>query len=277
MKKYAVIGNPISQSLSPFIHQQFAKQTGIELSYEALNRDCATQIHLIQTLTQLFNEDYSGLNITLPYKVWAFNIIQEKNGLSTRAAQSGAINTLTFINQETWLGDNTDGVGLVRDLTNNLAWPIKDINILVLGAGGAARGAIFALAQEKPSCIHILNRDSLKAETLAKIFAEESCEIKSITPPFTLNYQLIINATSGSLWQQLPTTIQYVDAKNAYCYDMVYKASPTVFSAWATEKQAKSTSDGFGMLVEQAAESFLKWHQVMPNTHPIIHQLRCNL
>jgi shikimate dehydrogenase len=277
MKKYAIVGNPISHSQSPFIHQQFARQTHIDLSYEALKLDCATKTDFKQALQTLFTQGYLGLNITLPYKIWAFEISQEKNGLSTRAEESGAVNTLTFTNQDTWSGDNTDGVGLVSDLKNNLDWPIKAMNILILGAGGAARGTIAALLHAEPDCIHILNRDPSKAENLAKIFSNVHCEIKNINSRSTRTYQLIINATSSSLWQQLPSTIQQVDAKNACCYDMVYAPLPTVFLDWAIANQANATSDGLGMLVEQAAHSFYQWHQRMPETHPVIQQLRQNL
>ena len=151
------------------------------------------------------------------------------------------------------------------------------MNILILGAGGAARGAIEALMDEKPACIHILNRNALKAKDLAKTFSNQSCDISSVSQPLTLTYQLIINATSSSLSQQLPSTIQHIAAKNTHCYDMVYTTLPTLFLNWAERGQAKSTSDGLGMLVEQAAESFYQWHKVMPETHPVIQLLRQHL
>lgn len=277
MKKYAVIGNPIQHSWSPFIHQQFAKQTKIDLTYEALKLDCPSQSDFQDALQQLLEQGYQGLNITLPYKIWAFEVIQKKHGLSNYAEKAGAVNTLTFINSSKWLGNNTDGIGLVRDVKHRLGWSLNKSNVLILGAGGAVSGVMPALIDEKPACIHLLNRDRTKADDLAKRFSTEDCNIRRIDQSEKIPYHLIINGTSSSLWEQLPSTIQQVDPQNAHCYDMVYASSHTPFLHWALANQAKAVSDGLGMLVEQAAESFYQWHHQMPETHIVIEQLRQRL
>lgn len=277
MLKFAIIGNPIHHSWSPFIHQQFASQMQIRLTYEALNLICENKAIFAKHLESLALEGYCGLNVTLPYKIWAFELIQEKKAqLSDRAKYARAVNSITF--GTPWMGDNTDGIGLLRDLKTNLRWPIQGLNILLLGAGGAARGALSALISERPNCIHILNRDLSKAELLSQSFTPSLCEIRGFSEvDRKIPYHLMINATSASLWQALPSTISGLNAKGSYCYDMVYARLPTVFLDWATTQGARAISDGLGMLVEQAAESFSQWHHRMPKTSIVIQHLRQQL
>jgi shikimate dehydrogenase len=277
MLKYAVVGNPIHHSWSPFIHQQFSKQTNIPLSYEALRLDATDCSVFKESLKTLAQSGYLGINITLPYKTWAFEIMQTSHGLSERAKSAGAVNCITFTNQHQWLADNTDGIGFMRDLKNNLGWNLSGCNILLLGAGGAARGILPTILEEKPARLDILNRDLYKAKELAKKFNNVSCEINGLERVDKTFYDCIINATSASLAQQLPSTLSQISAKNARCYDMVYASQPTIFLQWAISKNAQATSDGLGMLVEQAAESFYQWHKKMPATKIVIEQLRNQL
>jgi shikimate dehydrogenase len=275
--KYAVIGDPIHQSLSPLIHQQFAEQTGINLSYVPLRIVCESKEAFKGRLEELFLQGYSGLNITLPYKIWAFEIIQEKDGLSERAYQSGAINTISFISAEKWLGDNTDGAGLVRHMKVYLQWPIKNTNLLLLGAGGAARGVLPSLLAESPRSVDVVNRDVVKAHLLAERFTQPSCFVRGLSQvDIEKRYDLIVNATSASLEHRLPATIEDLRGANAYCYDMVYPkqaGSSTVFLDWAKQSGAKAVSDGLGMLVAQAAEAFYQWHHKMPDISKVLHNV----
>lgn len=278
MKKYAVIGNPIQHSLSPLIHQNFAQQLDIELSYDALNIICDNKEDLKEQLIQLCLQGYQGLSVTVPYKTWAFEIIQEKNGLSERAYQTGAVNTVSFVSSEKWLGDNTDGVGLIRDLKKNLHWTLENRNILLLGAGGAVRGVLPSLIAEFPASVDIVNRDGNKAKLLATKFNSAKCLIRGLNYiDLKKQYDIVINATSASLQQKLPSTIEGLTAKNTCFYDMVYidfdKHSLTPFLKWAISNGAQASSNGIGMLLEQAAEAFFLWHQKMPDVSAAIANL----
>lgn len=276
MLRYAVIGNPITQSWSPFIHQQFSKQTDIALSYEAVQVEAANK-SAFQTILQQLSKKYAGINITLPYKRWAFEVLKTHHRLSDRAKDAGTVNCITFANANVWLGDNTDGIGLVRDISQNLGWHLQGCKILMLGAGGAAQAVLPAMIETNPICIDVLNRDLSKAKAMIEPFKGAHCEMHCLDSCGKISYDCIINATSASLWKELPSTIDTLHAENTYCYDMVYSASPTVFLQWAISQHAKATSDGLGMLVEQAAESFYQWHAVMPDTKIVIEQLRNQL
>ena len=277
MSKYGVIGNPVAHSWSPFIHQQFSLQTKITLTYQALKIDCPNEEAFEKALVSLFEEGYKGLNITLPYKIWAFNVVGRRNGLSERAKSAQAVNCISFIDENQWVGDNTDGIGLIRDLKQNLRWGLVGKAILLLGAGGAATGVLSALLQEKPARLDIWNRGLVKAKALAEAFSTAFFTISALEQVGSTNYDLIINATSASLTQNLPRVIHNLNAENSYCYDMVYGSTVTTFLTWSISQGAKAVSDGLGMLVEQAAESFYQWHQVMPETKEIIKQLRNRL
>jgi shikimate 5-dehydrogenase len=276
MKKYAVIGNPVTHSLSPWIHQQFAQQSHLSIDYQAITLACQTPSALHAELVALCQKGYQGLNVTLPYKTWVFDLMKAQYALTERALSAGAVNTIAFASPTHWLGDNTDGVGLVTDL-QRLGWQVAGQRILILGAGGAASGVLGALLSQAPQQIAILNRDRDKATQLAARFTAATCKIDCIDQPHSLGYDLIINATASSLSQQLPATITHLTPQNAHCYDMVYAPLPTVFLAWALANRAVAISDGLGMLVAQAAESFYLWHGIRPFTVPTLEQLQTKI
>jgi len=271
--QYVVIGNPIAHSKSPLIHTNFAQQTQQALNYETLLVD--TKIGAFQQAIADFQKNNGkGCNITVPFKQEAWQLATQRQ---PRAEKAGAVNTLWF-EQGRIIGDNTDGVGLVRDLVHNHQCQITGKRLLILGAGGAVRGVLSPLLAEKPTQCVIANRTVSKAETLAEIFADEG----KITPTsFTAlagqQFDIIINGTSASLQGELPPLPDNMFAKNAWAYDMMYGAKPTPFMTWATQHGATQILDGLGMLVEQAAESFYLWRGVRPKTQPIIELVRSQL
>ncbi len=274
MSRYAVFGNPISHSQSPAIHRQFAKQTGVTLSYDRQQIDVG-KFHSAAEI--FFSEGGAGLNVTVPFKLDAFEYAEE---LSDRAAQAGAVNTLIF-NNGVIKGDNTDGEGLLRDLKHNLQWPIEQKNILLLGAGGAVRGVLGALLSASPASLIIANRTEAKAQELVLRFEQAAekakckmvaCGLEQLSTPF----DLVINGTSASLGGELPPIATSV-VVDSLCYDMMYGKDPTAFLSWAKSSAARDTADGLGMLVEQAAESFYLWCGVRPNTAPVIQFVRNSL
>jgi len=267
---YAVMGNPIEHSKSPLIHAAFAEQIGIEIDYWAL---------LIDTQAGAFNEavkDFKsangkGLNITVPFKQSAWALTQHYH--SEHAKQAQAINTLWFDENGKIVGDNTDGVGLIRDITQNNNLEISGKKVLILGAGGAVRGILQPLLEKSAECT-VVNRTYAKAHILEESFSKygkiNSCPYDSLAGQ---SFDFIINGTSASLENTLPPLPDGI-AKETVCYDMSYGASDTTFVQWAREQGANYVLDGLGMLVEQAAESFLLWHGVLPETQPVINQLR---
>jgi shikimate dehydrogenase len=272
--RYAVFGNPIAHSKSPMIHALFAAQTGGNIEY---TKQLVELGQFEQAAKKFFDEGGKGLNVTVPFKLDAF-AFAEKNGLvSERAKLAGAVNTLK-IDDGKIFGDNTDGVGLVRDITQNLGWEIKGKNIFILGAGGAASGVLHALLDQGSFSIVISNRTVSKAHDLAKRFEPVSIEIytqdEDVAHP---GYDLIINATSASLTGDLPTLSTHSLSPRTICYDMMYGKEETVFMRWAREHGCKHVFDGLGMLVEQAAESFYIWRGVRPQTKPVIDEVRRQL
>ncbi len=269
MDRYFVLGNPIEQSRSPFIHQHFAMQTNQALEYGKLLVGLDEFNH---TITQLMQSGVKGVNVTMPFKEEALRLCDE---LSPAAKLAGAVNTLSFIDGKI-LGDNSDGPGLVQDLLNqNVA--LKNKKILLMGAGGAARGVIFPLLEQKPEQLVIANRTLSKAENLVKEFnASHFCAI-----PFSETenqaFDVIINATSTSLSAELPPISGNCITQNTVCYDMVYSKQQTRFLAWCQEQGAKQCIDGLGMLVNQAAVSFHIWRKVNPDTQPVLNKLRAQL
>lgn len=259
MDKYAVFGNPVSHSLSPLIHQTFAKQTAQSISYEAV----LVPVEGFKEAVKAFQG--AGLNITLPFKQEAFNLATTR---SERATLAQAVNTLAWREGE-WYGDNTDGVGLVRDLINNQGIILKNKRILILGAGGAARGIVGPLLDENPQEIIIANRTVEKTQQLADYFQVKSSSLEKLNPSF----DLIINATSASLQNTVPS-IDPTLCQNAWCYDLAYSTQETLFQTWAKQNGAKLSLNGLGMLVEQAAESFYIWRGVKPETKPVIKWLK---
>lgn len=267
--RYAVYGNPIKHSKSPQIHAAFAEETGQELTYRSRLVEIG---RFAETAKSFFENGGKGLNVTVPFKLDACEFADQ---LSSRARRAGAVNTLAIQNDGVIYGDNTDGIGLVRDINNNLGWEISGKNILILGAGGAVRGVLEPLLRKKPATLVIANRTLEKAEALANDFSDlgelSACPFESLgASPF----DLVINATSSSLAGELPPLPDNLLTDDACVYDMMYGAEPTPFMRWGAENTAWAVADGLGMLVEQAAESFCMWRGVRPKTKPVIDLLR---
>ena len=271
--KYAVFGNPIDHSKSPDIHRQFAEQTSQSLSYE---KQLVDPQGFEAAADAFFAGGGKGLNITVPFKQDAYAYVART---TPRARRAGAVNTLSLEADGTILGDTTDGVGLVSDIKHNLGWQIRHKKVLILGAGGAVRGVLEPLLEEQPQHIIIANRTVDKALQLAKGFAEFGyllgCGFDMLDEQ---QFDVIISGTSASLQGELPPLPDcLINADGStVCYDMLYGAEPTPFMQWAAERGAK-VSDGLGMLVGQAAESFALWRGVRPETSPVISRLRAKL
>ena len=274
MDRYAVIGNPIAHSKSPQIHAAFARQTGQELSYEAL---LAPVDGFIQTVADFRARGGRGLNVTVPFKLEAFALAERH---TARAQAAGAVNTLAF-GADGILGDNTDGAGLVRDLTANLDFALAGRRILLLGAGGATRGVLLPLLDSRPARLTIANRTVAKAEALSTLFAAragdcvlDACGFDALAGR---RFDLVINATAASLADELPPLPPGLYAEGALAYDMMYGRDPTRFMRAALADSAARAADGLGMLVEQAAESFTLWRGVRPDSSPVLAALRRQL
>ena len=270
--KYAVFGNPIKHSCSPQIHRAFAEQTGQDISYRAHKVDKGK---FADAARSFFDNGGKGLNITVPFKLDAFEFADQ---LSHRARRAGAVNTLALQDDGRIYGDNTDGVGMTRDIAGNLDWEITGKRVLLIGAGGAIRGILGPLIKMKPSLLVIANRTVAKARGLAVDFSDlgdvRGCSFGALTGN---QFDLIINGTSASLAGELPPLPSGLVSDEGCCYDMMYSAEPTPFMRWAAENMAWAVSDGLGMLVEQAAESFCIWRGVRPITRPVIEQVRQSL
>ncbi|KUJ83071.1 shikimate dehydrogenase [Microbulbifer flavimaris] len=270
---YAVIGNPVEHSLSPGIHAAFARQTGEDIAYEKIT---APRDGFESVARRFFAAGGRGLNVTVPFKLDAYEFADR---LTERARAAGAVNTLALQSDGGILGDNTDGAGLVADIRNNLGWPIAGARVLMVGAGGAARGAMLPLLEQGPAQVHIANRTAIRAERLAREFARHGVlsgggfdNLDSLQGTF----DLVINASAASLSGELPPLPGALIGPASHAYDMVYGAQPTPFMSWAAERGAK-TADGLGMLVGQAAESFMLWRGVKPETAPVLQELRARL
>jgi shikimate dehydrogenase len=261
--RYAVIGHPVAHSRSPHIHALFAAQTGQSLLYERID---ATPAEFAAVTLDFFARGGSGLNVTLPHKEAASALCAR---LTPRAQRARAVNTLMAAAGGTLLGDNTDGAGLVRDLDLNLNVPVAGQRLLLLGAGGAARGVLGPLLELGPAEIVIANRTSERALQLAAEFAGTApirgCGLDAPGAGF----DLIINGTSTSLAGELPALPRSVVQPGTVCYDMAYGREDTVFVSWARAQGAARAVMGLGRLVEQAAESFLLWRGVRPETAPV--------
>lgn len=265
---YAVFGNPIAQSKSPIIHAEFAKQTGQELQY---TKELIPLDGFADAVKSFFsNPNGKGLNITVPFKVDAFNLVDE---LTPRAKIAGAINFIAKQTNGKLLGDNTDGIGMVKDMLN-LGWIIKNKRILILGAGGAVRGVLQPLLDQNPISITIANRTRSKAEELVQHFQSEILRATEYSQLAGHEFDLIINGTSASLHGDLPPLPEKILSSTACCYDMMYGAEPTVFLKWAQKNGAAHIADGLGMLVNQAAEAFYLWRGVEPDAARVIELLR---
>ncbi|MEQ1488447.1 MAG: shikimate dehydrogenase [Methylotenera sp.] len=266
--RYAVIGNPIAHSKSPFIHEAFAKQTNQQISYE---RVLAPLDGFDATVQNLITQGYKGANVTVPFKLEAFAMC---DNLSERAHAAGAVNTLIFEGNKI-SGDNTDGAGLVNDIKHNLAHALQGARILLLGAGGAAQGVLLPLISAQAASIVIANRSLEKAHFMAQKFAIKNsiCNITVSTFENLQNqFDVIINATSIGLSDSVLPIPNTIFAKNCLAYDMMYgRETPFMQQAKANGAQV---ADGLGMLVEQAAEAFYLWRGVRPQTAPVINMLR---
>lgn len=265
---YAVIGNPISHSKSPLIHTAFAQQTGQDLDYIA--REMPLD-NLDEGLKQLQAEGFKGINITVPFKEIAWQLVSNK---SEHAERAGAINTLVFHEDGSYFGDNTDGIGLCRDLTDNNQVQLTAKRLLLLGAGGAARGVIEPLLSYSPSELVIANRTASKAHDLATLFTAFGNVNGIGFEEITGTFDVVINATSASLHGEVPPLPEELLNEDACCYDMMYSNNDTAFIAWAKQHGATKTIDGLGMLVEQAAEAFRIWRGIKPETQSIMSTLR---
>lgn len=261
--RYAVFGHPIAHSKSPQIHTAFARQTGQDMTYEAI---LAPLDGFAESVAAFIAVGGRGANVTVPFKEEAFRLASR---LSPRAQRAGAVNTLNF-DADGILGDNTDGAGLVADLTRNLNCTIVGKRVLLLGAGGAARGVIEPLLDQQPAALVIANRTVSRAEELAELFGRgvRACGFDAANTPF----DLVINATAASLAGDLPPLSPRVFTPDTMAYDMMY-GRDTPFLDFARTHGAR-TADGLGMLVEQAAEAFHLWRGVRPDTAPVIAALR---
>ena len=271
--KYAVIGNPIAHSKSPLIHKMFAEQTGQDISYEAIeaplgkidrfNDGFDTKIEELRT------KGYKGCNVTVPFKQKAYQLsnvhVLDKYVSDFEALAS---NTLEF-KQDGIHGYNTDGIGLVRDIQQNIGIKLRDKRVLLLGAGGAARGVISPLRFEGAT-ITIANRTVDKARALAQRFSISSCSYDELAGK---QFDIVINATSSGLTDEMPPLPPGIFAPGALAYDMMY-GRETPFMKFAREQGAATVSDGLGMLIEQAAEAFYIWRGVRPDTAPVLAKLR---
>ncbi len=266
--QYGVVGHPVAHSWSPFIHGMFAKATTQNLVYRLF--DIAPDNFRRETL-RLFTSGVRGLNVTLPHKQAAAELVNE---LTPRAARAQAVNTIAFFENTTLLGDNTDGIGLICDLERNLKVDLADKRVLILGAGGAARGAIGPILEREPRELTVANRTPFKARKLATEFADmgqiAGCTFAELEGP---PYDLIINATSASLQGEMPAIPTGLVGEETVCYDMAYGRGPTPFTQWAHSLHARRAAKGWGMLVEQAAESFLLWRGIRPSTQPVLDAL----
>ena len=266
--QYGVFGHPVGHSLSPFIHGLFARETGQHLSYRAYD---VLPAEFVARVRAFFAAGGRGLNITLPHKPAAVGVADE---LTDRATHAVAVNTLA-LQGERLLGDNTDGVGLVRDLCDNLGLVITNRRVLILGAGGATRGVLVPLLCLAPATVTIANRTSERAAALAAAFADlgatQGMAFQDVGPePF----DLVINATSASLSGEIPPIPLGAIGPQTVCYDLAYGRNATAFVDWARACGCARALQGLGMLVEQAAESFRIWRGVRPQTAPVLAALQ---
>ena len=266
--QYGVVGHPVAHSWSPFIHGMFAKATAQNLVYRLF--DIAPNTFRREAL-RLFAGGVRGLNVTLPHKQAAAELVNE---LTPRAERAQAVNTIAFFKDTSLLGDNTDGLGLTADLERNLGINLTNKRVLILGAGGAVRGVLGPLLERDLGQLVIANRTPDRARKLAAEFADlghiSACGFAEIEGP---PYDLIINATSASLHGEMPPVPAGLVSEETVCYDMAYGRGPTPFTTWGKSLHAGRITKGWGMLVEQAAESFLLWRGIRPDTQPVLHAL----
>ncbi|MEJ2645751.1 MAG: shikimate dehydrogenase [Gammaproteobacteria bacterium] len=270
--RYAVVGHPIAHSKSPRIHGMFAVQTGQQLVYDAMDVEPG---RFAAAVGEFRAGGGRGLNVTVPFKEQAWALAEQR---SARAQRAGAVNTLVFDGDGPIFGDNTDGLGLVRDLTVNQGVMLEGRRVLLVGAGGAARGVLEPLLAQRPALLVIANRTPEKAVELARLFCDlghvEGCGFPVLDGQ---RFDVVINATAAGLQGEVPPLPTDVAAADGWCYDMMYGSGPTAFVRWARQQGVAHAVDGLGMLVEQAAESFRIWRGVRPLSAPVIAALRAEL
>jgi shikimate dehydrogenase len=263
------MGNPVGHSKSPRIHAAFAKQTQQDLVYDAMLVEAGT---FPSRVKEFFAAGGKGLNITVPFKQEAWELARVR---SPQAELAGAVNTLLQDADGRLHGHNTDGIGLVRDITQNHRGVLRGASMLVLGAGGATRGILLPLLEQEPSRICIANRTVSKAEELAALFKRHgtiaACGFEGLQGQ---RFDWVLNASAASLHGELPPLPAGLIHAQSWCYDLMYGSEPTIFCRWATEHGAQRALDGLGMLVEQAAEAFWLWRGVRPTTAPVLELLR---
>lgn len=268
-QRYAVFGHPVAHSKSPRIHQLFAQQCGHAIEYGAIDLEVGQFAAGVEAFRAAGGR---GANVTVPFKVDAFELAAQ---LSDRARQAGAVNTLRFEPDGSIFGDNTDGAGLVHDLTRNLGVHLKDKHLLLLGAGGAVRGVLGPLLRQHPALVVIANRTVRRAEELVRAFAGHGrVEASGFEALKGRHFDVVINGTAASLGGDVPPLPANLFANHALAYDMMYGEKSRPFLDWAATHGAETVTDGLGMLVEQAAESYYLWHGVRPETRPVIQALR---
>lgn len=267
--KYCVFGNPIAHSKSPQIHTSFAKETKQSLVYEKQLVELGEFSSAAQTF---FSDGGKGLNITVPFKHDAFDFADT---LTERAETAGAVNTLVLQENGKILGDNTDGIGMVSDITLRLGWSLTNKRVLILGAGGAVRGVLLPVLQESPGNLVVANRTVSRAEELASQFSKYgNISASGFDSIGDRQFDIIINGTSASLAGDVPPIPTGCLAKEGCVYDMMYAKEGTPFITWAKQNGALATADGLGMLVGQAAEAFFVWRGVRPKVEDVLHNLR---
>ena len=265
---YAVFGNPVAHSRSPEIHQHFARQFSRNIEYKKI---LAEEEDFALRLRAFFSEGGKGCNVTVPFKALCCNLCDV---LTPAADRARAVNTVYVNDRAQLCGHNSDGAGLINDLINNHRQTIEGANIVVLGAGGATRGILEPLAQQRPASITLVNRTAAKAAALATEFHDlfpvqsaADSEIAGLRPT------LLINATSASLSGVVPIEDSRIITADTFCYDLAYSSEPTPFLQWAAANGAIACVDGLGMLVEQAAVSFATWTDLQPDTSELIRTM----
>ncbi len=266
--QYAVMGNPISHSKSPYIHTLFAQQNQQDLQYSAIEVALNGFSQAVKSFTA---KEGRGLNITVPFKQQAWELVDSH---SDRAIRAQAVNTIIINSDNSLTGDNTDGLGMLVDISKNHSINIQGLEVLVIGAGGAVRGILEPLIKANPKSITIVNRTITRAQELALNFSDLTTINAINFEQLGGSYDLVINGTSASLAGELPPLPDQLLKPGACCYDMMYSDQHTVFVQWALTHGATTALDGLGMLVEQAAESFQLWRGIRPNTVDIISALR---
>jgi shikimate dehydrogenase len=266
MHQLAVFGHPVAHSKSPLIHQAFASQAGLVINYEKIE----APLDGFETQARTFiAQGGVGFNITVPFKGAAFGMVDE---LTPAAKQAEAVNTIKVLDDGGLLGANTDGPGLVVDLIQNLGWSLQSKRVLVLGAGGAVQGVLMNLLAAQPAAVHLWNRTPQTAKTLAEKF--DGPLVAITTQALESGYDIIINGTSAGLSARVPDIPSRVIGSQSCCYDMVYGATQTSFVQWCRQFGPQATSDGLGMLVEQAALAFELWFSCQVETLPVRQLLR---